>query len=272
MPELPEVETVRRELEPWLTGRTIRTARREDAPKGPKYAHLEDADGQTIEAVTRRGKWLILPLSGGDELVIHLGMTGIVTPERPGSHHRVTVELEPTGDRDTVYFQDTRRFGRFLVAVQGRYDGLPSLQQLGPEPLSDDFTTAEFLRRLKRSRTPIKQHLMSQKAVAGVGNIYCDEALWATRIHPLARSNRIGRKRADALRQAIVDVLTASIARQGTTLRDYRTVGGDTGGYVDSLKAYGRTGQPCERCDDSVIERIVVGQRSTHFCPKCQRR
>ena len=271
MPELPEVETVRRQLAPWLTGRTVRTARRADAPSGPKYAHLERADGQTIRGVERRGKWLILPLSTGDELLIHLGMTGVVSATSPASHHRVTVELEPRGDRDTLYFQDIRRFGRFLVAPAGDYAGLPSLQKMGPEPLSEAFTPELFHANLKRSATAIKQHLMSQRAVAGVGNIYCDEALWIAKIHPRARSNRISRRRAEVLRDAIIDVLRASIERQGTTLRDYRTVDGDSGGYASRLNVYGKTGQPCPRCPDRAVKRILLGQRSTHFCRGCQR-
>lgn len=276
MPELPEVETVRSELDPWLTGRTILTARRVDAPPGPKYANLEAADGHRIEAVTRRGKFLLLPLSNGDELVVHLGMTGVMTAEQPATHLRVEVTLTPTGDRDALYFKDVRRFGRFMVALGGEYTGLPSLQQLGPEPLSEDFTTDVFWALLQRSKVAIKQRLMSQRAVAGAGNIYCDEALWMVGLHPLTPSNKVTKQRADALRIAIVKVLSDSIARRGTTLKDYRTVSGGSGGFASHLNAYGRTGQPCNRCEqegvESPIARIIVAQRSTHFCPRCQRK
>jgi formamidopyrimidine-DNA glycosylase len=270
VPELPEVETVRRELEPWLAGRTILRARREDAPAGPKYAELERADGQRISSVNRRGKFLLLPLSGGDELVIHLGMTGIVSPRRPRGHLRVRMELKGTRRR-TLYFQDPRRFGRFLVVAQGDYRSLPTLHHMGPEPLSSAFGPTQLYGALAPSRAPIKALIMSQRPVAGVGNIYADEALWRARIHPLTPACRVGRRKAAALRDAIVEVLTAAIAAQGTTINDYRTVNGEVGGYLDELDAYGHDGEPCHRCG-ARLRRIVVGQRGTCFCPRCQRR
>ncbi|HHH10644.1 MAG TPA: bifunctional DNA-formamidopyrimidine glycosylase/DNA-(apurinic or apyrimidinic site) lyase [Sorangium sp.] len=269
MPELPEVETVRRELVPWLTGRRITRARRADAPAGPKYRNLERADGQRIEAVGRRGKFLLLPLSGGDELIIHLGMTGIVTPKKPNQHLRVVVHLSGRKQR-RLYFQDPRRFGRFLVVPTGDYRTLPTLHHLGPEPLGQAFTNAGFYRALQRSRTPIKVYIMGQRPVAGVGNIYADESLWRARIHPLTPARRLSRTKVAALRQAIIDILTASIAAQGTTLNDYRTVNGEVGAYLAELNAYGHAGCPCARCS-TILKRIVVGQRGTSFCPRCQR-
>lgn len=269
MPELPEVETVRRELEPWLASRRIRKARRADAPAGPKYANLERADGQRIEAVTRRGKFLILPLSGGDELIIHLGMTGRITPNVPERHLRVVVELSGRR-RNTLYFQDTRRFGRFLVARAGDYPTLPTLAQLGPEPLDPAFTADVLHAALARSRAPIKALIMGQRAVAGVGNIYTDEALWRARIHPQCPANRVSKAKARALHAAIIELLEAAIAMRGTTFSDYRTVAGDTGGFVDLLKTYGRAGLPCARCSKP-LKRTIVGQRGTSFCPRCQR-
>lgn len=269
MPELPEVETVRRELEPWLASRRIRKARRADAPAGPKYANLERADGQRIEAVTRRGKFLILPLSGGDELIIHLGMTGRVLDTRPDLHLRVIVDLEGPAP-GVLYFQDTRRFGRFLVAPGGDRSLLPTLHAMGPEPLDPGFTP-EILHAGLQTSGPLKPRLMSQRAVAGLGNIYVDEALWRTRLHPLTTSRAVSLRKARELHAAIVDILSASIAAQGTTLRDFRTVGGEVGAYVQSLQAYGRQGEPCDRCGQP-IRRVVVGQRSTHFCGRCQRR
>jgi len=269
MPELPEVETVRRELDPWLTRRTIVRARRADAPAGPKYAHLERADGQRIEAVTRRGKFLLLPLSGGDELVIHLGMTGIVSYTKPAGHLRVVVQL--SGKRkSTLYFRDVRRFGRFLVLPRGDRGLLPSLRQMGPEPLSEAFDAASFHAALTSS-SAIKTSLLSQRPVAGLGNIYIDEALWRARIHPLTPAKKISRNKAAQLRDVIVEVLLASIAAQGTTINDYRTVDGQVGAFVEQLDAYGHDGDPCSRCGRT-ISKIVVGARGTHFCPSCQRR
>jgi formamidopyrimidine-DNA glycosylase len=268
MPELPEVETVRRELVPWLTGRTIVRARRRDAPPGPKYAALERADGQRILAVRRRGKFLVAPLSGGDELVVHLGMTGNITARDPRDHVRVEVELSGKS-RTRLFFQDPRRFGRFLVVRAGEYASLPTLAALGPEPLEAGFSADGFYAAIHARSAPIKALLMGQRVVAGVGNIYCDEALWRARIHPLTPARRISRKSAHVLHGAIVAVLEAAIAASGTTFSDYRRVNGESGLFAVELQAYGREGQPCLRCG-APLRRIVVGQRSSSFCPRCQ--
>jgi formamidopyrimidine-DNA glycosylase len=267
MPELPEVETIRRQLEPWLDGCVIKKAQLEDALDGPKYAHLDRATGQQILAVGRRGKFLVLPLSRGDELIIHLGMTGSLGPERPTEHLRVSVQLDGH-DRDVLYFRDIRRFGRFLVLPGGDRSGLPTLSQMGPEPLDEDFT-GEVLWHGLRSRTSIKARLHSQKPVAGLGNIYIDEVLWSTQIHPLLPADKVTRNQATSLRHAVVQLLKKAIERQGTTLRDYRTITGVEGDFGDSLNAYGRAGAPCPRCCTPIM-RIVVAQRGTHFCPQCQ--
>ena len=270
MPELPEVETVRRELVPWLTGRKIIEARRAEAPAGPKYADLERADGQRIGRVRRRGKFILMDLSGGDELVVHLGMTGIISPTDPKTHVRVTLKLSGRSRRK-LYFQDVRRFGRFLVVKAGVYDTLPTLAGMGPEPLGDTFTVSGFATALARSATAVKAWIMSQRPVAGVGNIYVDESLWRARIHPLTPAKKVSRRKVARLHQAIRDVLAASIEAQGTTLNDYRTVNGEVGAYLDELDAYGHDGEPCKRCH-TTIKKIVVGGRGTCFCPRCQRR
>lgn len=276
MPELPEVETVRRELEPWLTGRRIVTARRAEAPAGPKYVNLERADGQTIARVDRLGKFLVMPLVGpdgstdGDELIVHLGMTGLITSAAPRDHVRIVMQLDGAV-RSTLYFRDVRRFGRFLVAPRGDRSMLPTLHRIGPEPLGPDFTVEVLTAGLSRSRSAVKTVLLAQRVVAGLGNIYVDEALWRTQIHPLTPASAVPRRQHEALQLAIVEILSAAVAGRGTTLRDYRTVSGEEGGYASELDAYGRDGEPCRRCETS-LERIVVGQRSTHFCPTCQRR
>jgi formamidopyrimidine-DNA glycosylase len=269
MPELPEVETVRRELEPWLIGRTIVRAERVDAPIGPKYAHLAKAAGQRIEAVGRRGKFIVMPLSHGSELIVHLGMTGIVTPERPRQHLRVVMTLSGRAPK-RLFFQDARRFGRLLVVPAGDYRSLPTLAALGPEPLSDAFTPRGLHEALRKSRMAIKSLLLTQRPVAGLGNIYIDETLWRAGIHPKLAACRITSAQAERIHHEAVDVLRAAIIAQGTTINDYRTVNGNVGEYVNSLAVYGHEGDPCRRCG-ATLEKIVLGARGTHYCPRCQR-
>jgi len=269
IPELPEVETVRLELEPWLKGRTVLRASLVDAAPGPKYVGLERAAGQRILEVGRRGKFLILPLSGGDDLIIHLGMTGILTPTPPEKHVRVRLELD-ADDNSALYFQDARRFGRFLVVPSGAYEILPTLHAMGPEPFEAEFTGARLYRALQRSRVPVKTYLLSQKPVSGVGNIYADEALWRARIHPLIPSKEVSKPKAARLAGAIREVMRASLEARGTTLRDYRAVNGEVGAYLSELKVYGHEEDPCPRCG-TLIHKFTLGGRGTHYCPRCQR-
>ncbi len=268
MPELPEVETVRRELEPWLTGRTVLSARRVAAPAGPKYANLARAAGQRVEAVGRRGKFLLLALSGGDELVIHLGMTGVLTPERPRDHVRIELRLDGPPP-NVLYFRDPRRFGRFLVVPAGDYRSLPTLAALGPEPFDAAFTAGSLLAALRGRRVAIKTLLLAQRPVAGLGNIYIDEALWRAGIHPKLPAGRVTRAQAARLHDAAISVLRAAIDAQGTTFSDYRTVNGAVGDYLGYLDVYGHAGDPCRRCGTK-LRRIVLGARGTCFCPQCQ--
>ncbi|MEJ2289334.1 MAG: bifunctional DNA-formamidopyrimidine glycosylase/DNA-(apurinic or apyrimidinic site) lyase [Deinococcales bacterium] len=273
MPELPEVETVRRELEPWLTGRVVLGVERL-APAGPKYRDLPRAVGQRVCAVERRGKFLVMPLSEGDELVLHLGMSGVVSSEPPPAaqegHVRVRLRLSG-GAPDTLFFRDARRFGRLLVVPAGDYRSLPTLAAMGPEPLSKTFTVAGFQRALKRSSMAVKTYLLSQRPVAGVGNIYADEALWRARVHPETPARHVSAAKAALLHHAIREVLAASLQAQGTTLNDYRTVNGEVGAYLEQLDAYGHAEEPCPRCG-TPLRRTVVGQRGTVYCPRCQRR
>lgn len=257
-------------MDTWLAGRQIINAELVDALPHAKYANLRRAIGQTIQSVKRRGKFIIVPLDGNDELIIHLGMTGIITPQKPEKHLRVVLELSP-GINPQLYFKDTRRFGRFLVVPAGDYTSLPTLHKLGVEPLGQDFSQQHFHQQLQRSNTAIKSYLLSQRPVAGVGNIYADEALWASKIHPLTSAKRVSKAKAGKLREAIIKILAASIEAQGTTLNDYRTVNGEVGAYLNELKAYGHDGQACQRCG-TMIEKIVVAGRGTHFCPQCQQR
>ncbi len=242
------------------------------APAGPKYVGLERAAGQTIRAVERRGKFMLLPLSGGDELIIHLGMTGVVAlgPGTNDTHLRARLTLDG-GEPAILEFHDPRRFGRFLVVTANDYSALPTLAALGPEPLGDDFSPAGFAAALDRSQMPIKGYLLSQRPVAGVGNIYADEALWRAKVHPLTPAARLSRAKVAALRGAIRDVLNESIAAHGTTLRDYRTPAGESGEFEAYLDVYGRGGLPCRRCGAPLVK-SVVAQRGTVHCPRCQRR
>ncbi len=266
---------MRRELEPWLTGRTVLAAERVDAPPGPKYAGLEGLPGHRIEAVTRRGKFLIMPLRGpastagvDAELIVHLGMTGVVRRTPPPGHLRVRVAfdgLEPA----TLYFQDVRRFGRFTLVSAGDYRSLPTLASLGPDALDPAFTVGGFRRALAGSEVAIKPLLLSQRPVAGVGNIYADEALWRVGVHPLRPARTLSRAQVVALHGAVIDVLEESVALQGTTLYDYRTVNGEVGSFLERLAVYGHDGEPCARCG-TTLEKLVVGQRGTHVCPRCQ--
>lgn len=267
MPELPEVETVRRELAPRLEGRTIVRAERVDAPAGPKYHGLGRAAGQRVEAALRRGKFLVMPLSGGDELIVHLGMTGALSFERPADHVRVRVIL----DEGVLWFRDPRRFGRCVVLAPGERWRLPALAAMGPEPLEQGFSAEVLAAGLGRSRAAVKAVLLGQKVVAGVGNIYADEALYRAGIHPEAPASSLSRARVTRLWAAIREVLQAGVDDGGTTLSDYRRVDGSRGEHAAALLVYGREGQACPRCGRT-LERIVIGQRGTTFCRRCQRR
>jgi formamidopyrimidine-DNA glycosylase len=266
MPELPEVESVRRQLAPELRGRTITDVWTDPLPTVPREFHdVERGIGKKIHEVTRRGKFMIAPLHDGLELIMHLGMTGSFSLTGKDAYARAIVSLDD--GRDLV-FRDPRRFGRLAVVDAGDYSTLPTLAMLGPEPLSDEFDLESFVRVLARTRSPIKPYLLSQRPVAGVGNIYADEALWSARIHPMSR--RVGRERAIALHGAIRDVLAASIEREGTTFRDFQMVNGESGRNVTFLIAYGRVGKPCPRCS-TPLKKIVLGGRGTTYCPRCQR-
>lgn len=266
MPELPEVESVRRQLEPQLSGSRVTNVWWDAHPTIPREWHrLDRLRNRTIEAVGRRGKFLIAPLDEGLELVMHLGMTGSLRFDLDDPYVRARMWLD---DGRALAFRDVRRFGRLAVVDAGRYEAIPTLQMLGPEPLSKDFDPARFAHELARTRAPVKAFLLSQRSAAGVGNIYADEALWLARIHPLSR--RVGRRRAHDLHGAIRTVLAAAIEREGTTFRDYVMVDGRSGRNVDRLAAYGRAGLPCGRCG-APLTRTVLAGRGTTYCPTCQR-
>jgi len=267
MPELPEVETIRRQLEPLLVGRRVERA---GSHPSARFVAAGDAVGATATAVDRRGKYLLVGLDDHRELVIHLGMTGVLRPRSPGAspldpHIRAWWDLD---DSSGLELRDPRRFGRVAVVPAGDHTGLATLHRLGPEPLTDGFTAVGLWVALRASSARVKTQLLAQRAVAGVGNIYADEALWQAGIDPRAR--RVSRAEAATLHEAIRAVLSAAVDHGGTTLRDYRTVAGGPGRNQHHLACYGRAGAPCLRCG-AVLVRVVVDGRGTTWCPACQR-
>ncbi len=268
MPELPEVETVRAQLEPLLVGARIIDG---DSHPSAKFCQAPNAVGHSVEAVRRRGKYLLfdlLPDRGGRrQLIVHLGMTGglhVVPLPTDDPYRRARWGLD---DGRHLLFRDVRRFGRIAVVPHGDHRSLPTLHELGPEPFDPRLDAAGFHARLARSSRRIKTHLLSQRPVAGVGNIYADEALWRACIHPGVR--RLGLERSGRLLAALREVLTEALARNGTTLRDFRTVDGATGSNQDRLDCYGRSGLPCGRCGSALTSR-VLDQRTSTYCPTCQ--
>jgi formamidopyrimidine-DNA glycosylase len=271
MPELPEVESVHRQLQPRLVGRRILSV---EASPQERFEDVDEAAGRGIVGLRRRGKYLIAALTGARELVMHLGMTGSFRfrdepwadtgPWRGDAYVRATFTL----DDAVLDFRDVRRFGRLSVVPAGDYSRIPTLARLGPEPLSPAFTPDDFASSLAATRSMVKPFLLSQRPVAGVGNIYADEALWRARIDP--RSRAVGRERAPDLWAAIREVLAASVEREGTTFRDYQMVNGASGRNAEFLVAYGQAGRPCPRCT-TPLRKITVAGRGTTLCGVCQR-
>ena len=265
VPELPEVETVRRQLEPVVVGRRITEAW---GHPSPKFSSAPHAAGATVETVGRRGKYLLLGLDDERELVVHLGMTGQLRV-RPGELDPYVRAWWALDDGRVLELRDVRRFGRVGVVPVGEYGSLPTLAAQGPEPWDVALDDGGLWRNLKRSHVRIKTQLLSQRPLAGVGNIYADEGLWRAGIHPARRT--ITRREAAALLVELRAVLEQGIANGGTTLRDYRTVEGEPGRNQLELGCYGRAGEPCDRCGTE-LRRSVIDARGTTHCPTCQPR
>ena len=265
MPELPEVETVRRQLEPLVVGRRI--VEGWGHPSG-KFSSAPQAAGPAIERVDRRGKYLLFGLDDGRELIVHLGMTGQLRI-RPGDfdpHVRAWWALD---DGRVLELRDVRRFARLAVVPAGEWSALPTLAAQGPEPWDPSLDDGGLWRNLRRSNVALKTQLLSQRPIAGVGNIYADEALWRAGVHPARRT--ISRPKADRLLTELRAVLEQGIANGGTTLRDYRTPDGGSGRNQLELGCYGRAGEPCLRCGTE-LRRSVLAGRGTTNCPVCQPR
>ena len=272
MPELPEVETVRRGILPLIKGRriehvTVREPRlRWPIPKDfSRYAR-----GRLIEDVERRGKYLIVRLDHGDRILIHLGMTGrllvLAQPTELRKHDHVDFALD---NGLTLRFNDARRFGAVLPWPASRADHV-LVKDMGPEPLENEFSGA-YLYGLSRGRTaPVKAFIMDGTVIVGVGNIYATEALFRAGIRPQRAAGRVTRAEYDRLVKKIRDVLNDAIGKGGTTLRDFASVLGDPGDFAQRLRVYDREGQPCRVCK-APIKRIVIGNRSSFYCPACQK-
>ncbi len=276
MPELPEVETIRRQLAPHVEGRTIERAEVLDArwcePAAP--AELADAvEGREVLTVGRRGKYFDVELDGEIHLVMHLRMTGnllfVPADGDPGGQPYVRVRLS-LDDGSTVLFADPRRFGTGLALLGDDARDEYFSTRLGVEPLSPDFT-ADALRALaKGRRSPVKAFLLSQERIAGVGNIYADEALFRARIHPLRLVGTLRRAQVEALHGAVIESLQAGIDARGASIDDFRHTDGARGSFQDRFLVHRREGEPCPRCGTTVVKLRAAG-RGTYICPRCQR-
>ncbi|MDQ3857296.1 MAG: bifunctional DNA-formamidopyrimidine glycosylase/DNA-(apurinic or apyrimidinic site) lyase [Actinomycetota bacterium] len=272
MPELPEVETIRSRLAADLVGRRFERVEIRDSrltrPEPPEAVAAELA-GERVADVRRRGKYLIFAFASGRHLLVHLRMTGTFehpAPDDTVPYRRAVVRLDDGSD---LAYRDLRRFGVWLLLESGELDVYLDAR-IGGEPLDAAFTTASLARSLERRRVPVKGALLDQRAVAGVGNIYADEALWRARIHPLRPAGELSRAEVAELRKGIRRALELGIARQGTTLSDYRDPKGRRGRMQFELRVYGRGGEPCDRCGTPIAKTRVAG-RGTWYCPRCQR-
>lgn len=273
MPELPEVETIRRDLDSELTGRTILRARfsKPDIVLNMSSRSLaRRLRGRRFDRVDRRGKYLLLRLDDGRVLQVQLRMSGRFAigrrapDEAEFRHVAARFELD---DSRTLFYDDVRRLGGFQLLEAHEWAGVES--RLGPEPLEPSFTAVRLGRQLRGRRAPIKNALLDQSRVAGVGNIYASEALHRARLDPRRPAGELDRAEMARLHRAIRRVLRNAIADAGTTFRNYRAVNGQSGRFQDALRVYGREGQPCARCG-TTIARLVQAGRSTFFCPGCQ--
>jgi formamidopyrimidine-DNA glycosylase len=272
MPELPEVETIRVGLEPHLVGRTFEHVEIDDARLTRPHDPVETAaelTGETVAALKRRGKYLVVRFESGRVLLIHLRMTGSLVLLRNGAppdpYRRAVVRLDNASD---VAYRDVRRFGTWLLLEPGELE--PYLAtRVGEEVFGRRLSAKVLQAALERRRAPIKAVLLDQRVFAGVGNIYADEALWWARIHPLRPANTLDGPQLQELLRGVRRSLRQGIARQGATLRDYRGADGRAGSMQHEFRVYGRLGEPCTRCG-TPIEKTRAGGRGTWYCRACQ--
>lgn len=269
MPELPEVETTRQGINPFLVGQTIKSIVVRNAQfRVPVPLSINDVcRGLQIKAVLRRAKYLLIQLSQG-YLLIHLGMSGHLRMVQENSaankHDHIDLLLE---NGSALRFCDPRRFGLFLYLDENPHQH-PLLSHLGPEPLSDDFSGDYFFRRLRNKNQPIKSVIMNNEIVVGVGNIYATESLFLAGIHPSSPAKNLSLDQAKSLSNEIKFILEQAITAGGTTLRDFSS-DGKPGYFSFSLQVYGKKGQPCIKCQ-TIVEAMIIGGRNSSFCPVCQ--
>ncbi len=278
MPELPEVETVASDLRPYLVGKRIVRAHLgfPSIVRHPEPERFVDGvEGRTIEAVTRRGKYILMHLGEADTgqllLVVHLGMSGslrYVDPAVPlADHVHATFDLD---DLHQLRYRDPRRFGRLLFGTEEELVAARKLPRLGPEPIDPAFTDLDLYRRLKRRRAPVKALLLDQEVVAGVGNIYADEALHRSRIRPDRPGSSLSRQATRRLHGALRELLAAAIVNRGSSVNSYMDAFGEKGRQQEELLVYGRAGDPCTTCGRPLASVRLAG-RTTVFCRRCQR-
>ena len=276
MPELPEVETVRKGLEQLVLGKQIAKVevswpRIIEMTEVPDFTHY--LVGETFEAFERRGKFLIFKLSQFD-LVSHLRMEGkyeFFAPDQEVVVTKHTHVIFHFTDGSQLQYRDVRKFGRMALVDKDQSHEYKGIKALGPEPLSADFKLDEFKKALSSKVMAIKPLLLNQKIVVGLGNIYVDEALWYAKVHPECPANRLSATEMEEIYNGTIEVLGKAVEAGGTTIRSYVNALGEAGEFQVSLQVYGQTGEPCARCQ-TPIEKIKVAQRGTHFCPTCQQR
>ncbi|KRM89774.1 DNA-formamidopyrimidine glycosylase [Liquorilactobacillus vini] len=272
MPELPEVETVRRGLEKLVVGQRI-TAIDIRYPKiiiGSPAEFCQALHNKKLLSIGRRGKFLLFNFDQNLTMVSHLRMEGkyfIRRSDQPIEKHTHIIFQLASGQQ--LRYNDVRKFGRMQLAKTDQVQNLPNLSKLGPEPLSTDFKLTDFTRKLLHCKKAIKPALLDQTIVVGLGNIYVDEVLWLSQIHPLTSCYELTAKQAADLFQNIIQELTAAVKAGGTTVRTYSDAFEHSGKFQFALHVYGKEGQPCQRCGTK-IQKIRVAQRGTHFCPQCQ--
>lgn len=271
LPELPEVETVRRGLNRLVKGKVISKVEVTYAPmiKTGVDAFCQDLLGQEILDVDRRGKYLLIYLTD-HVLISHLRMEGkynFFADQVPANKHFHAFFTFIDGS--TLAYQDVRKFGTMELLGKADVDAYFISRKIGPEPTEEDFDLEEFAKKLAKSKKPIKSHLLDQSLVAGLGNIYVDEVLFKAKVHPAQTSNQLSTDQVADLRQATIEVLQLGIEKGGSTIRTYKNALGMDGTMQDYLQVYGKTGQACPRCQTEIVK-IQLGGRGTHFCPTCQ--
>lgn len=271
MPELPEVETMRRGLEELVVGKQIEHV----SVLWPRIVEMDSKQfeselvGQSIEQVMRRGKFLIFILTR-DALISHLRMEGkyeLTSIQEPITKH--THVVFDFTDGSSLRYMDVRKFGRMALVPNDEWTTYSGITKLGPEPTIETFDSDDFEKALKNYKKPIKSVLLEQKVVTGLGNIYADEVLFDSKIHPLQPANTLTDEETLRLHQSIIEILACAVEARGTTIRTYKNAFGENGTFQSFLKVYGQTGEMCPRCG-TPIEKIKVAQRGTHFCPHCQ--